>query len=151
MHTACITSCIHVTKNSNNALPLLALRRASHMQLLTFSGFVTRTCRFNAFIVAHRSTKAFLPPFLFSTNRRLFLFLIGCWVHSRQRSFNHLIFGGRMKILSRQGFCFTPQMGINRAEFLLVEIAETKSVIFPSFQVGWVLFSKFPATPPPTW
>ena len=33
MHTACIASCIHVTKNSNNALPLLALRRASHMQL----------------------------------------------------------------------------------------------------------------------
>ena len=33
MHTACITSCIHVTKNSNNALPLLALRYASHMQL----------------------------------------------------------------------------------------------------------------------
>ena len=30
MHTACITSCIHVTKNSNNALPLLALRRASY-------------------------------------------------------------------------------------------------------------------------
>ena len=34
MHTACITSCIHVTKNSNcyNALSLLALRYASHMQ-----------------------------------------------------------------------------------------------------------------------
>ena len=32
MHTACIASCIHVTKNSNNALPRLALRRASHMQ-----------------------------------------------------------------------------------------------------------------------
>ena len=33
MHTACIASYIHVTKNSNNALPLLALRRALHMQL----------------------------------------------------------------------------------------------------------------------
>ena len=31
MHVACIASCIHVTKNSNNALPLLALRCASHM------------------------------------------------------------------------------------------------------------------------
>ena len=33
MHVACIASCIHVTKNSNNAIPLLALRYASHMQL----------------------------------------------------------------------------------------------------------------------
>ena len=33
MHIACIASCPHVTKNSNNALPLLALRRASYMQL----------------------------------------------------------------------------------------------------------------------
>ena len=32
MHTVCITSCIHVTKNSNNALPLLALRCTSHME-----------------------------------------------------------------------------------------------------------------------
>ena len=32
MHIACIASCIYVTKNSNNTLPLLALRRASHMQ-----------------------------------------------------------------------------------------------------------------------
>ena len=33
VHVACIASCIHVTKNSNNAIPLLALRRASHTQL----------------------------------------------------------------------------------------------------------------------
>ena len=32
VHVACIASCIHVTKNSNNALPLLALRCASHME-----------------------------------------------------------------------------------------------------------------------
>ena len=33
VHVACIASCIHVTKNSNNAIPLLALHRASHTQL----------------------------------------------------------------------------------------------------------------------
>ena len=47
------------------------------------------------------------------------------------------------------GFCFTLQLGINKAEFLLVVIAETKSIIFPSFQVGWVFFLRISSSPSP--
>ena len=41
MHTACITSCIHVTKNSNNALTTAGFTPCLAHAIITFSGFVT--------------------------------------------------------------------------------------------------------------
>ena len=41
MHTACITSCIHVTKNSNNALTTAGFTLCLAHAIITFSGFVT--------------------------------------------------------------------------------------------------------------
>ena len=42
MHTACITSCIHVTKNSNNAFTTAGFTPCLAHAIITCSGFVTR-------------------------------------------------------------------------------------------------------------
>ena len=41
MHVACIASCIHVTKNSNNALTTAGFTPCLAHAIITFSGFVT--------------------------------------------------------------------------------------------------------------
>ena len=41
MHVACIASCIHVTKNSNNALTTAGFTPCLAHAILTFGGFVT--------------------------------------------------------------------------------------------------------------
>ena len=41
MHVACIASCIHVTKNSNNALTTAGFTPCLVHAILTFGGFVT--------------------------------------------------------------------------------------------------------------
>ena len=44
-------------------------------------------------------------------------------------------------------FVSHPQLGINKAEFLLVVKAETKCIICPSF--GWVFFLRISSSPSP--
>ena len=45
MHVACIASCIHVTKNSNNALTTAGFTPCLAHAILTFGGFVTLHCQ----------------------------------------------------------------------------------------------------------
>ena len=52
MHVACIASCIHVTKNSNNALTTAGFTPCLAHAIITFSGFVTvstNQCMFGYF------------------------------------------------------------------------------------------------------
>ena len=47
MHVACIASCIHVTKNSNNALTTAGFTLCLAHVILTFGGFVTSPIMFS--------------------------------------------------------------------------------------------------------
>ena len=44
MHVACIASCIHVTKNSNNALTTAGFTPCLAHAIITYSGFMTVYC-----------------------------------------------------------------------------------------------------------